>query len=215
MKQIVVVLILTVLCCSACSHPSAQIDSSNSASEIVSPSSLPDNDELSSESEETSVATDSSNSASDIASLPGLPDNAEHSSKSEQEETSVAADAPDYQGLTQEQWRILQEQMELYGDLSNDELLGAVFNGDIECINFTHFYWEDVIAGALVGHVGGNEFNTWTIEQKHAGQCTDIYSFAKHFSIELDELILLIENNNLVEVYDLNTVKRRYEYFIG
>ena len=218
MKQIVVVLLLIMICCSACSQPSAQIDSSNYASEIVSPPSLPDNDELSSASkpEETSVATDSSSSTNEVVSPPGLPDNDEHSSASEQGETSLAADVPDYQGLTQEQWNELQEQKEEYGHLSAKERGMAQFNGEIECPEFKHLRWEHLIAGALIYHVGVDEFEAWLKEIdsiNNDDQC-DIYNFAKYFSIELDELVSLIEKENLVEVYDLDTVKRRYEYFV-
>lgn len=154
---------------------------------------------------------------------PSTPDVAE-TVPAEQNETDTAPAEPDavsnasadpYQGLSQEQWQLLQDQKELYADASDEMLSEAVFNGDIECENFIHLYWEDGIEGHLVRYVGSDEFNAWTINRAYDGLCTDIYSFAEHFSIELDELVSIINENNLTHIYDVATLERRYAYFNG
>ena len=215
MKQIVVVLLLIVICCSACSQPSPQIDSSSTASEAVSAPALQE-----SEPAETSAA-DSSSSASETVSAPtALPNNNEHSSKPEPEEPSAEADTSDeidYQGFTQEQWNELQKQKEEYGHLSKRERGTAAFNGEIECPEFEHLWWEHNIALQFVHHVGGDNFEAWLREIdsiNNDDHCT-IYSFAEKFSVPLDYFVSQIESTILAETYDLETLKRRYEYFIG
>lgn len=126
------------------------------------------------------------------------------------------------QGLTQEQWQILQSQKEQYGDLPEGELQSAQFSGVIDCRDFTHLRWEHPIPMQFIQYVGVDEFEAWARTEswlqendENANPCMSIYSFAAQFSIGQDELISLIEDNGLTDLYDVDTVKRRYEYFLA
>lgn len=117
-------------------------------------------------------------------------------------------------GFTHEQWQRLEGQKELYGGLTEEEINAAQFNGLIDCAKFLHLHWEHYIDSNLIYHVGVNEFESWlkAIESTHNPDQCNIYNFANHFSITLDELVSFIETNGLTEIYDLETVKRRFAW---
>lgn len=196
MKKIVLLLLMTISC-SACStfYPDASKDMSGMITSTE--------DQLS---EYHSGVSLSENDLND-----------EFSSFSAQEETnaeSFTSTSADYQGFTQEQWQELQREKELYDSLTDIEKAAARESGGGSCSQFIHLYWEESIPMVLIEHVGADKFNTWTIEQERTGQCSDIYSFAKEFSIEHDYLVSLIKENNLAEIYDLDTLESRYMYFV-
>lgn len=206
MKKLIAILILAAIGCSACSSPSAQGNSTSSAAEAVPPSSSQtDSGEPSSPS---SAQASSTSSMAEAVSPP--------SSQTNSGEPSSPPAAPYRQGFTQEQWQGLQDQKELYGDLTSFERKGAQFNGSIDCYNFIHLHWEHLIEGQLIDYVGADKFESWLREfEKDAkpNQCVNIYSFAQRFSIEPNELILFIKEKGTTHIYDVDTVKRRYEYF--
>lgn len=179
------IIAFVLLTLTACSN------SSTSPSSNATPSSQSEPTPLPSSSTSSSEASISSSSQSEVS----------------QEETSAESDTsatPDYQGLTQEQWNELQDQKE---------------NGrksELDCPNFVHLWWEHSIDVAMIDHVGANAFEAW-LKASDSIPIPDrnIYSFSKYFSITLDELVSLIETNGLTHIYDIETVKRRYEYFNG
>lgn len=209
MKRIGAILLLVVLCCTACSFQNKEESVSLLEEDSSNISSLSDNEASSLPAQEDS--NDKPEKQDSELSKEGVKVPAQAGA---QAQSNAPSTTPDYQGLTQEQWQKLQDQREKYGDLSEDELSEAVFNGEIECRNFIHFFWEDSIAVEFIRYVGSDEFERWVSERSRTGQCTDIYSFAEHFYISQDELVSLIEENYLAEIYDIETVKNRYTYFI-
>ena len=196
MKHLFIILLVMAICCSACSYQKSAVSQNASEISLSSPDILNGNDSAESSSE----------------------NNYDGSSYTTQEDMSIESDTTNtqqYQGFTQEQWNILQDQKEQYGHLSEQERANADFNGEIECYEFNHLRWEHFIANPLIEHVGVDEFESWLKEIdsiNNADQC-NIYSFSLYFSIQLDELVSLIETNGLTEIYDLETIKRRYTYF--
>lgn len=212
MKRLGAVLLLIVICCSACSFQPRE----------TSLESYIDDSSVSLQSESDNDKTFSTTVQKEDEVEPETPDTnlSEEDTKSpaqaaKQADSNLSSTTSNYQGMTEEQWQILQDQKEKYGALSEDERSEALFNGLIDCRNFIHLWWEHSIAIELIRYVGGDEFNQWTIERENTGECIDIYSFAMQFSITQEELISLIEENNLTHIYDVETVKSRYTYFKG
>ncbi|MDR2908660.1 MAG: hypothetical protein LBU86_02080 [Oscillospiraceae bacterium] len=207
MKKTVIVLILIVICCSACSPLSSEI--SKDAFEITPSSSLQLNETNSAISFVSSLEA-----TSDESDSSGTTDNQDIT----QDDTGIGDDTPatpDYHGFSQEQWNELQRQKAEYGDLSDEERGHAAFNGEIDCTDFSHLRWEHDIADVLYKHVGTDKFDLFLTTIGSSYDHCNIYSFAEHFSISLDELLSLIETNGLAHHYDLDTIKRRYTHLVG
>lgn len=51
-------------------------------------------------------------------------------------------------------------------------------------------------------------------ERRTGDKCSDIYSFSQHFSLDLETLVRIVEENNFTEIYPVDRLQERYSYMI-
>lgn len=120
-----------------------------------------------------------------------------------------------YQGLEQRDWEFLQKQKAWFEALSDQEKDVVRGNGGIGCENFSHLFWEELHPVGFIRYVGADAFENWARERVAAGLCSDVYSFAAHFSIDIDQFKTLIEEHHESDFYHIDTLERRWAYFNG
>ncbi|GEM_PF-5997722 len=120
-----------------------------------------------------------------------------------------------YQGLEERDWQFLQRQKVWFEALSDQEKDVVRGNGGIGCVKFSHLFWEEIHPVELIRYVGSDAFESWIRERSAAGLCSDVYSFAAHFSIDIDQFKALIEEYQVSDFYHIDTLERRWAYFNG
>lgn len=126
-----------------------------------------------------------------------------------------AAEAEDgVMGLSREQWESLQAEQAAFEAMTPQQQAQALEGGTVGCKRFLHLAWEETFAMPLIDYVGSEQFEAWAGARRQQGDlCLDLYAFARDFSIDQETLVSLIEENGLTELYDLDTLQRRYDYF--
>jgi hypothetical protein len=123
-------------------------------------------------------------------------------------EAPSESDTVDYKGLTKEEWEEMQTQKASYEALTDEEKVGRRESGMLDCEDFVHLWWEHAIDNHLIQYVGSDQFSELTKEDRHL----TIYSFADYFSLDLDTLVSIIQENNLTEIYPVDRLITRYDY---
>ena len=126
-----------------------------------------------------------------------------------------AAEAEDgVMGLSREQWESLQAEQAAFEAMTPQQQAQALEGGTVGCKRFLHLAWEETFAMPLIDYVGSEPFEAWAgARGQQSDLCLDLYAFARDFSIDQETLVSLIEENGLTELYDLDTLQRRYDYF--
>ncbi len=160
----------------------------------------------------SSSATLSSQPESASPSSSNAPLSEQPSQSSSADEVAVSDENERYQGLTKEEWDGLQEQKAHFESLSDEEKLNYLQINEIGCSDFIHLRWENMIDSYLIRHVGVERFEEWIAIQLAGKQCINIYSFADHFSIDLETLIAFVRDNNIERIYPVDKLEARYAF---